>query len=101
MICHLDIENSKTQKVVTYNLNIIEYVENKHIKIDISNLSKEELSLLSLAISKNNKYCDIELFFIDDSNYPEFGPDYDFKIEKNILIGKYIRGEYETNRNNS
>ena len=93
MMCQVDIENSRTQDVKSLNLMVIDFIFNKHIKLDISNLSKEELDLLKLAISKNNKYCDIEMFFIDSCDIPEFGPDYDFKIDKNILYGEYIRND--------
>jgi hypothetical protein len=91
MIAHIDIENSHTQEVITLDLKINEYIEDKIIKFDISNLNNEELNILKIAISSNNKYSDIEMFFIDDCNIPEFGPDYDFYIEKDELIGKYIK----------
>ena len=58
---------------------------------------KGELEVLNLAISnkKEHNYTDIEMFFIDDSNIPEFGPDYDFYIKNNILIGVYTRDIWE------
>ena len=90
MIGYIDIENSKTKNVITYDLKIIDYVKNRYIKFDISNLNKKELEVLNLAISnkKEYEYTDIEMFFIDDSDIPEFGPDYDFYIKDNILIGE-------------
>lgn len=35
-------------------------------------------------------YIDIEMFFIDDSNIPNFGPDYNYIVNDNKLILKYI-----------
>ena len=93
MIAHVDIENSKTQDVKTLDLNVIEYVEDEKIVFDISKLNEEELDMLKLAISKDEdtRYTDIEMFFIDDVIYPEFGPDYDFYIEGGLMTGLYVR----------
>ena len=93
MIAHVDIENAKTQDVKTLDLNLIEYIEDEKIVLDIKNLTEEEMDMLKLAISKDEetRYTDIEMFFIDDSEYPEFGPDYDFYIEDGLLSGIYIR----------
>ena len=96
---YIDIENSHTKKVITLEVPIIEHIKNKIIKSDISNLSKEQTSLLENAISElpELSYTDIELFFIDTDNTPNFGPDYDFYIKDNILIGIYNRNIYQRN----
>ena len=96
MIGHIDIENSKTKKVITLDLNITEYIKNKIIKFDIKSLSEEKIDILSKAISelKEYSYTDIEMFFIDDNNKPNFGPDYNFYIKDNLLVGIYNRNIY-------
>ncbi len=93
MRASVDIENSHLGYVITLNLKILEYVEDKKIIFDISPLTKNELEILKLAVSndKDTEYTDIELFFIDDNNSPELGVDYDFYIENNQLIGIYNR----------
>ena len=91
MRAYIDIENSRTQDVDTIKADIVEYVYNKIIRFDISNLKKEELKKLKMAISKKYNYTDIEMFFIVDSRIPEFGPDYEFFIKDNLLVGIYTR----------
>ena len=93
MKASIDIENSKLKDVVTFELKVIEYIENKIIKFDISNLNTNNLEILKKAISNDLKYnyTDIEMFFINNSDIPEFGPDYDFYIKDNKLIGIYIK----------
>jgi hypothetical protein len=97
MIAHIDIENSHTQDVETLDLVVNEYIEDEIVKFDISDLDEEQLEMLKLAISteKDTRYTDIEMFFIDDDNIPEFGPDYHFYIENNELIGQYIKKIYK------
>lgn len=99
MKAYIDIENSHTKKVITLEVPIFEHVKNKIIKFDISNLSKEHIILLENAISElpELSYTDIELFFINNDNIPNFGPDYDFYIKDNILIGIYNRNIYQRN----
>lgn len=96
MRASIEIENSHTKKVEVLSLNVLEFIDNKIIKIDISNLSKEELKLLEDAISSDKKlsYTDIEMFYIDDDTIPYFGPDFDFYIEDNNLVGYYNREIY-------
>ena len=84
-VAHVDIENAKTKVVDTFDLNILEN-DGKDLKIDISSLNDEELKILEDAINKDLFYTDIELFYIDDSSIPNFGPDYNFSIENNVLI---------------
>lgn len=86
---YIDIENSKTQIVETICVNIIKYEENEMI-FDISTLNNHELEILKNAINDKLTYTDIEMFFIDDSNIPNFGPDYEYEIIDNKLILKYI-----------
>lgn len=86
---YIDIENSKTQIVETVNVNIIKYEENEMI-FDISTLNNHELEILKNAINDKLTYTDIEMFFIGDSNIPNFGPDYEYEIIDNKLILKYI-----------
>lgn len=90
MKCYIDIENSKTQKVETLCVNIIKYEEDKEIIFDISTLNSHELEILKDAINDKLTYTDIEMFFIGESNIPNFGPDYKCKILKNTLILDYI-----------
>ena len=82
IIAHVDIENSRTQKVITLDLPIIEHIENKLIKFDISKLTEQGLSILNIAISERKElsYSDIEMFFIDNDEVPYFGPDYNFFV---------------------
>lgn len=96
----IDIENSKTQDVKTIEVNIIEHIENKIIKFDIKDLTKEKLDMLTLAISetKETSYTDIEMFFIDNDEIPYFGPDYNFYIKDNQLIGIYNKDFYSKNK---
>lgn len=86
---YIDIENSKTQIVKTICINIIKYEENEMI-FDISTLNNHELEILKNAINDKLTYTDIEMFFIGDSNIPNFGPDYEYEIIDNKLILKYI-----------
>lgn len=87
---YIDIENSKTQKVETLCVNIIKYQNNEEIIFDISSLNNHELKILKDAINDELTYTDIEMFFIDESNIPNFGPDYKYKIFENTLILNYI-----------
>lgn len=86
---YIDIENSKTQIVETICVNIIKYEENE-MTFDISTLNNHELEILKNAINDKLTYTDIEMFFIGDSNIPNFGPDYEYEIIDNKLILKYI-----------
>ena len=69
---------------------MIKYKYDSEVIFDISNLDKRELSLLYDAIDDNKQYIDIEMFFIDDSNTPNFGPDYNYNVKDNKLVLKYI-----------
>lgn len=94
---YIDIENSHTKKVITIELPIVEHIKNKIIKFDISNLTDEKIKILTDAISELNElsYTDIEMFFINNQDgSPYFGPDYDFYIKDNKLIGVYNREIY-------
>ena len=42
MKAYIDIENAHTQKIVTIEVPIIEYIENKIIKFDISKLTSKQ-----------------------------------------------------------
>ncbi len=86
-VAHIDIENAKTKLVDTLDLNIIE--KNKtDITFDISKLNENDLDKLKKAIDNDFFYTDIELFYIDDSSIPYYGPDFVFEIKDNKLIGK-------------
>lgn len=84
----IDVENSKTKKVITKKLPLISFDE-KIIKVDISSLSEEDKNFIIDAIDKEKSYTDIELFFINNEKIPYFGPDYEYSIIKNTLIMKY------------
>ena len=90
MKCYIDIENSKTQKVETLCVNIINYEEDKEAIFDISTLNSHELEILKDAINDDLTYTDIEMFFIGESNIPNFGPDYKCNIVENTLVLDYI-----------
>lgn len=96
MIGHIDIENAHTKKVITLDLPILEHIENRIIKFDLKDLSKDTLDLLLLAISEKKElnYTDIELFYLDEDDIPYFGPDYNFYIKDETLIGYYNRELY-------
>lgn len=91
MKAQIDIENSKTGLVDTINVKVIKYDKDNEIIFDISSLNYKELNLLKDAINQELQYTDIELFFIGDSNIPEFGPDYNYELIENKLILKYIK----------
>ena len=97
MIAKLDIENAKTQEVKTLVLQVTELIEDAIIKFDVSNLTEKEMEMLKLAISenKNTNYTDVELFYIDDDEIPYFGPDYNFYIKDDSLVGIYNRNIYK------
>lgn len=90
MKAYIDIENSKTQNVDTICIDIIKYEYDSEVIFDISSLDKRELSLLYDAIDESKPYTDVEMFFIDDSNTPNFGPDYNYNVKDNKLVLKYI-----------
>ncbi len=96
MKAFIDIENARTQKVITLIVPVIEKKQNDDISFDISKITDEERKILIPAIStdKDLTYTDIEMFFLEDSNIPNFGPDYDFTIKDNILYGIYNRCEW-------
>lgn len=87
------IDNAHAQKVITLEVPIIELKYHNKVIFDISNITQEELESLKVAINprKDLMYTDIEMFFTDQDNYPNFGPDYDFTIKDNQLIGIYTR----------
>lgn len=89
MKAYLDVENSKTQKVITILLPVLEYKENERIIFDISKVNNKEKELILDAINPELGYTDIEMFFIDDDDVPYFGPDYDYKVSGNTLILNY------------
>lgn len=89
MKAYLDVENSKTQKVITILLPVLEFKENERIIFDISKVNNKEKELILDAINPELGYTDIEMFFIDDDDVPYFGPDYDYKVSDNTLILNY------------
>ena len=89
MKAYLDIENSKTQEVITILLPVLEFKENELIIFDISKVNNKEKKLILDAINPELGYTDIEMLFIDDDNVPYFGPDYDYSISDNKLILYY------------
>ena len=91
MNAYLDIENSKTNNVITIKLPILKYSKNNYIVLDISEINEEEYKLLEDATDPALGYTDIELFFIDGDPLPNFGPDYKCKIEDNKLTLRYER----------
>ncbi len=89
MKVYLDIENSKTQKVITILLPVLDFKENERIIFDISKVNNKEKELILDAINPELGYTDIEMFFIDDGDVPYFGPDYDYTVSGNTLILNY------------
>lgn len=67
MMAWIDVENSHTKKVITYEVPLIKFEDYKEVIFDISNLNKKDLEILKLAIdtSKNTWYTDIELFYTE------------------------------------
>ena len=65
--------------------------DNKPIYVKDLNITGALTLLLKDAINQELQYTDIELFFIGDSNIPEFGPDYNYELIENKLILKYIK----------
>ncbi|MBQ3020910.1 MAG: hypothetical protein IJD92_01640 [Bacilli bacterium] len=90
----IDIENAKTQKVITLTLPIIDYKAEHSFEFDVSNLTKEEYILLQNAINPELKYTDIELFYVSMENgLFNYGDDYSYHIENGKLKGIYIRNK--------
>ncbi len=89
MKAYFEIENFKTNKVITIMMPVIVFSESKIIKTDISHLSKSKKELLMNAISKEKEfnYIDIEAFYIDEVTSPNFGDNYSFFINDGELIG--------------
>ena len=85
-IAYIDVENSKTQEVITLELEIISNDSNI-FEFSISNLDKSQLKVLTDAINSDLKYTDIEMFYVDETGIPYFGPDYNFIIQDEKLIG--------------
>ena len=93
----IDIENSKTKKVITLNVPVIQISDNEDISFDISGITREERELLIPAIdpSKELEYTDIEMFFLETKpGVPHFGPDYEFTIQGDVLSGIYTRSQW-------
>ena len=86
MIAYIDIENAKTKKVTTLELDIIINDKNEFV-FEISKLNEKQLILLRDAINSDKKHTDIELFYVDDDSKPFFGPDYIFNMDSNHLVG--------------
>jgi hypothetical protein len=93
----IDVENSKTKKVISYKLPIIKYDGKETFTLDISNLNEEDKKIVELAIDTREefKYTDIEVLFLEGSKYVRFGPDYNFSIEDNTLICEYDYERYK------
>ena len=91
MKAYLDIENSKTKQVTTIEVPIVSCDLEKQVVFDIKNIGEQDFNLILNAInpSKEYAYTDIELFFIDGDNTPNFGPDYLATINGNYLILDY------------
>lgn len=94
MMSSIDIENSKTRQVITYELPLLEYNPFGVTIFDITKLSKNDIEVLKDAINNNEEYdyTDIEMFFSStEPGTPNFGSDFDFKIVENTLVGTYIK----------
>lgn len=89
MKAYIDIENFKTQEVITICAKVKKYNCYKDALFDISMLNNEEKKLLIDAIDNKLTYIDIEMFFIDEDNTPNFGSDYKYEIKDNDLILTY------------
>lgn len=86
MMAEIDIENSQTQKVITIKVPIITFDDLDDNIFDISSITEEEKKLLIDAINPKLEHTDIELFYVDyESDIPNFGPDYSFRIENDKL----------------
>ena len=96
MKAYVDVENSHTREVKTIELPVLEFIEDKIIKFDISSINDEENKMFVDAISELTAlgFTAIEMFFIDDDNVPNFGPDYNFYLKDNTLVGIYNREIY-------
>lgn len=92
MKAYLDIENSRTKEVKTIVLPVIKCDLRNKVILDLKGLSDSELDILRKAVSLDKKYSytDIELFFIDNDEKPNFGPDYDIIIDGSTLVLSYV-----------
>ena len=86
-IAHIDIENSKTQQIITLDVDVIEYLDNYKVVFDISRLNRTDLDMLKEAVSTIDTR--IESFLIGNNKNPEYGQDYSFKIDGLELIGMF------------
>ena len=98
MRAFIDIENSKTGKVVTINTKVLQYNSKGECIFDISLISNDERELLINAINPLLTYTDIEMFFIDNDNIPNFGPDFEYSLENNLLYAYYTRDKWLAQR---
>lgn len=95
MNAQIDIENSQTRDVISIDVPITRYEDSKNVMFDVSHLTDQQLKLLIDAIDITMPHTDIEMFFTEDEpNIPNFGPDYEFELKNNRLIGKYTRDEW-------
>ena len=92
----IDIENSKTQKVISYEVDIIKHIDEDFV-FDISSLNEDEMKILIDAINTSPvyRYTDIEMIYLENDRCPYFGPDYDYHIEDNKLYAKYNRTDFK------
>lgn len=86
MQAFIDIENSQTKHVDTIEVPIIEFKPLADVSFDLSNISEKERELLKSAIDSNKPLTEIEMFFTEiEEDIPNFGPDFIFSIDGNIL----------------
>ena len=100
MKAYLNIENAKIKKVEKIEVPLLEYNTEGIVKFDISSLSDHEMDILKDAINEELNYTEVEMFFTDIDKYPNFGPDYEFSINDNILNGIYTRNIWLNERKN-
>ena len=66
MKAYLDIENSKTNQVITVEVPVVTFDLQKQVVFDIKNIGEQDFNLILNAInpSKEYAYTDIELILI-------------------------------------
>lgn len=95
MMANIDIENSQTKKVITLKVPVIEFKTHQYVKFDLAQLTKHEKILIEDALDVTMPHTEIEMFFIDNkNNEPKFGPDYEFELSDDELIGIYTRDKW-------
>lgn len=85
------ISNSFIKKEFILKMNVIKYKNKEEIIFDISKLSGDELILLENAIDDELRCVNIDLFYIDDNEEPNYCVNYKYLLDNDCLVLRYIK----------